>query len=218
MSGTYANEDEQLFQDPVKVLKSLSEYRDIPKGSPVLFFSPNCGHCVRFSSTYSDWSNRMKKAAPNYQEYAVDLSEVDPVEANIHNRLFPGDQLPQYVPVMSIYGGIGSRIDWGKDDGQKTPQTLAVFFLNNSGGVPQDVMKNIVEEFSLSQNDNGGGLAGGASKQTARSVRSVSRVRRGRVRRSTRSKSPKRSTRSSRSRKSSRRSKLKSRSKSVHFR
>lgn len=148
---------QRLFQEPVKVLTSLSDYRDIPEGSPVLFFSPNCGHCVRFSPLYSDWARRMKRASPDTQQFALDLSEVDPVEVDIHNKLFPGDQLPSYVPLMSLYGGIGKRIDWGKNDGQKTPETLAVFFLNNAANVPDSVTKNIIDEFNLSKSDIGGG-------------------------------------------------------------
>lgn len=122
-----------MFGRHVTVLSSLNEYSRVAPKSPLLYFSPHCGHCRDFADTYGSWAKLITQAAPQIKVYALDLSAIHPSESAIYNRTHPESaRLPQFVPVMSLSGTQKvPRVLWGDKDGAKTTNGLTAFLLNN---------------------------------------------------------------------------------------
>jgi hypothetical protein len=130
---TYKMSDESsIFDDNVTVLDSLFDYRAVKPRSPMLYYSPQCGHCTRFASTYSKWASQLKYTLPGVRVYALDLSKISSNDVAVHATLFPNDKLPEYVPVMSLTSGpTQKRVIWSKEDGDKTVEGLTQFLLRH---------------------------------------------------------------------------------------
>jgi thiol-disulfide isomerase/thioredoxin len=122
----------------VTELRDLADYHTVPARSPLVYYSPSCGHCRNFAPAYSEWARKLKQAAPETQVYAMNLGEIDPRQASTYNKLFPNAELPRFVPVMS---STASRLEqnvprvlWSDRDGDKhNEKALTAFYLNNAG-------------------------------------------------------------------------------------
>lgn len=193
------DDDAPLFETggAVHTLQDLAQYHTVAPQSPVLYYSSNCGHCVRFAPTYSAWAQKLQSSAPDLKVYALDLSSVDPRQASSYNSLFPKAPLPRFVPAMSLSGsrpvdgGDGiNRVMWSDRDGEKSEKGLSAFLLNHSRQLSEDSVRNISSAFGLSENS--AQLEGGSHISTKRNKMSPKRKSPHHKHKSPKHKSPKR--------------------------
>lgn len=156
-----------MFGNSVTVLTDLKDYSNVPPRSPMLYYSPHCGHCVRFAPEYSAWASQMRRSSPRLKVYALDLSAVEPEEAMAYNRAHSKDTLPEYVPVMAMTGGVRGnrgveRVLWSERDGPKTAENLTRFLM-----LHKDIDEANLRNSSEENYDLGGGATHHKNKTRA---------------------------------------------------